>query len=88
MQRTKIIATQEVTGTSAGAATSIGSATCVRLCNDSGALVTVGINTLVGAATTAFFVMPNNTVEFVEKLPTDVIWSSSGIKANKVGFTN
>jgi hypothetical protein len=44
---------------------------------------------VVGAATTSFFSMPNNTVEFLSKLPTDVIWTDgAAIKANKVAFTN
>jgi len=88
MQRTKIIETEVSTGGSAGAATSIGSATCVRLHNNTGSIITVGVSTIVGAATTNYFTMPANSVEFLEKLPTDVIWTSSSIKAAKVGFTN
>lgn len=88
MQRTKITESEVLTSTSAGAATSIGSATCVRLYNNQNSSVIVGINTLVGAAQTSFFTMPQNSVEFLEKLPTDVIWSSLSIKANKVAFTN
>ena len=88
MQRTKIIETEVSTGISAGAATSIGSATCVRLHNDTAGIVTVGVSTIVGAASTNYFTMPGNSVEFLEKLPTDVIWSVTSIKASKVGFTN
>ena len=88
MQRTKIIETEVSTGASAGAATSIGSATCVRLHNNTAGVVTVGVSTIVGAATTNYFSMPGNSVEFLEKLPSEVIWSSSAIKASKVGFTN
>lgn len=88
MQRTKIIESEVTTGTTAGTASSIGSATCVRLCNNTGSLVTVGVSTMVGAATTNFFTMPSYAVEFLEKFPNDVIWSSSAIKASKVGFTN
>jgi hypothetical protein len=88
MQRTKIIETEVSTGASAGAATSIGSASCVRLHNDTSGIVTVGVSTSVGAATTNYFSMPGNTVEFLEKFPTDVIWTSTSIKAAKVGFTN
>ena len=88
MQRTKIIETEVATGATAGAATSIGSATCVRLHNDTAGIVTVGVSTIVGAASTAYFTMPGNSVEFLEKLPTDVIWSTASIKATKVGFTN
>jgi hypothetical protein len=88
MQRTKIIGTIVQTATSAGAATSIGSATCVRLFNNTAGVSTVSISTSVGAATTLSFSMPSNSVEFIEKLPTDVIFTSVAIQANQVGFTN
>jgi hypothetical protein len=88
MQRTKIIETEVATAISAGTATSIGSATCVRIHNNTAGIVTVGVSTLVGAATTVYFSMPANSVEFLEKLPSDVIWTSAEIKASKVGFTN
>ena len=88
MQRTRIIETEISTETNAGAATSISNATCVRLHNTTSGIVTVGVSTLVGAATTNYFSMPANSVEFLEKFPTDVIWTSSAIKASKVGFTN
>jgi len=88
MQRTKIIETEVDTGTSAGLASSISNSTCVRLHNSTSSIVTVGVSTIVGAATTNYFSMPANSVEFLEKLPTDVIWTSAAIKASKVGFTN
>ena len=88
MQRTKIIETEVATPTSAGAASSISSASCVRLHNNTSGIVTVGISTLVGAATTNYFSMPGNSVEFLEKFPTDVMWTSVEIKVSKVGFTN
>jgi hypothetical protein len=85
---TKIISTQVDTATSAGAATSISSATCVRLYNNTSGVATVGVSTMVGAATTNYFAMPAGSVEFLAKSPTDVIWTSVAIKANQVGFTN
>ncbi len=88
MQRTKIIESEIATATSAGTATSISNATCVRLHNNTSGIATVGVSTLVGAATTAYFSMPANSVEFLEKLSTDVIWTSTQIKASKVGLTN
>ena len=88
MQRTKIIETEVSTGASAGAATSIGNATCVRLHNDTAGVATVGVSTIVGAATTSYFSMPGNSVEFLEKYSTDVIWTSPAIQAAKVGLTN
>lgn len=88
MQRTKVIETEVATETSAGSATSIGSASCVRLHNITSGIVTVGVSTMVGAATTVYFSMPGNSVEFLEKLPTEVLWTSVAIQASKVGFTN
>jgi hypothetical protein len=88
MQRTRVIESEVSTGASAGAATSIGSATCVRIHNNTAGIITVGVSTVVGAATTIYFSMPGNSVEFLEKLPSDVIWTSASIKASKVGFTN
>jgi hypothetical protein len=88
MQITKVIATEVNTATTAGTATSISDATCVRLFNTTGGDVTIGINTIVGAATTSFFTMPTKSVEFLQKFSSDVIWTSSAIKANKVAFTN
>ncbi len=88
MQRTRIIETEIATQTSAGSATSISNATCVRLHNDTSGVATIAISTSVGAATTNYFSMPAYSVEFLEKLPTDVIWTTPAIKASKVGFTN
>jgi hypothetical protein len=88
MQRTRIIETEVGTGTTVGSATSINSATCVRLCNNTTGIVTVGVATQVGASSALEFTMPGNSVEFLEKLPTDVVYSSTSIKASKVGFTN
>jgi archaellin len=89
MSITKIIGTEVATPTTAGAASSISSATCVRLYNDKNEHVIVNISPSVGAATTLSFHLPKESVEFVAKLPTDVIWTdASSIKANKVAFTN
>lgn len=88
MQRTKLIGTIVPTPTTAGTASSIGSATCVRLFNNTSGVSTVSISTVVGAATSVSFSIPQNGVEFLEKLPTDVIFTTVAIQANKVGFTN
>jgi hypothetical protein len=85
---TKIVADQVNTPTTAGTASSIASATCVRLFNNTLGVATVGVSTLVGAASTSFFAMPAGSVEFLTKLPTDVIWTSPTIRANQVAFTN
>jgi hypothetical protein len=88
MSITKVILTEEVTATTAGTASSITGATCVRLYNNQSGIVTVGVSTLVGAATTNYFAMPAASIEFLQKSGTDVIWTSLAIKANKVAFTN
>jgi hypothetical protein len=88
MQRTRIVETEIATPTTAGTASSIGSAKCVRLHNNTGGIATVGVSTLVGAATTTFFSMPANSVEFLEKSVQDVIWTTPAIRVSKVGFTN
>ena len=89
MQRTKLIATEIAMPTTAGAASSISEATCVRLFNGSGAAAIVSISTVVGAATTNEFTMATGSVEFLQKAATDVIFASAAtVKASKVGFTN
>lgn len=88
MQRTKIIESEVGTGTSVGSATNINNATCVRLHNNTTGIVTVGIATEVSAASSIEFSMPGNSIEFLEKLPSEVIYTSISIKASKVGFTN
>lgn len=87
-QRIKLVETEVATATSAGAATSITQATCVRLYNSTAGDVTVNLNPSVGSATTTSFTMPTKSVEYLEKLPTDVVYTSSAIKAAKVAFTN
>lgn len=88
MQRTRIIESEVGTGTTIGAATSINSATCVRLHNDTSGIVLVGVATNTSAGIALTFTMPGNSIEFLEKLPTEVIYTSTSIKASKVGFTN
>jgi hypothetical protein len=88
MQITKVIETQISTPTTVGTATSLNSATCVRLCNDTGGEIVVSISTSVGAATSNSFTLPRYSVEFLQKSSSDVIFTNSAIKANKVGFTN
>ena len=88
MQRTRIIESEVGTGTTVGSATNISNATCVRLHNNTSGVSTVGIATEVGAASALTFSIPANSVEFVEKLPSEVLYASPSIKASKVGFTN
>jgi hypothetical protein len=89
MQVTKPLSIETDLATSSGAGTSILSATCVRLYNGAGAATTIVISDSVGASASYSFTLPAGSVEFVQKLPTDIIWASaSSIKVTKVGFTN
>jgi hypothetical protein len=89
MQRTKPLSIEEDLETSSGSGTSISSATCVRLYNGAGAATTIAISASVGASASYTFTLPSGAVEFIEKLPTDIIWAAAAsIKASKVGLTN
>ena len=85
---TKIVSTEVETGANPGAATSISDATLVRLFNSHSGDVVVAISSVVGAASSSYFTMATKQVEFLQKSPTDVIWTDTSIKANKVAFTN
>ena len=85
-QRVNLIANEQASPTTAGTASSISKATCVRLYNQTGS--DVDVSATVGAASTNQFTMAAGRTEFLEKLSTDVIFTSGGIKAAKVGFTN
>jgi hypothetical protein len=88
MQRTKVVETEIASPTTAGTASSISNAKCLRLHNNTSGVATVGVSTLVGAATTVYFSIPANTVEFLEKEIRDVIWTTPAIRVSKVGFSN
>ena len=64
-------------GVNAANASTFGSATVVRLCNNGGTarLVTV-IDEVGGSTTIGTFTMPGNTVEFVEKKSTEAIFAA------------
>ena len=85
-QRVNLIANEQATPTTAGTASSISKATCVRLYNQTGGDVVVNVSATVGAASTNQFTMSAGRTEFLEKLHTDVIFTSGAIKAAKVGF--
>ena len=67
---------QAAGGTDAAGASTFGSATVVRLCNNGSTarLVTV-IDSVGGSTTIGTFTMPANTVEFVEKKSTEAIFA-------------
>jgi hypothetical protein len=75
---TNIKGTQAACGTNAAGASTFGSATVVRLCNNSDTASLVSIIDEVGGSTTiGTFTMPGNTVEFVEKKPTEAIFAQA-----------
>jgi hypothetical protein len=89
MQRTKVITTEVGLATSAAGGLTVSDATCVRLYNGAGGVATVSIASTVGAGDTATITMPQETVEFLEKPASYVVWASStSVKAAKVGLTN
>lgn len=87
MTRALIIGDEIAIPTAAGSATSFAQATVVRVVNVSGSTGTIGVSTVVGAASTAFITIPDGTVEFIEKKPNDVCYATGTIRGAKVGYT-
>ena len=86
---TNIKGSQAACGTNAAGASTIGSATVVRLCNNGGTarLISV-INELGGSTTIGTFTMPGNTVEFVEKKSTEAIFAAdTSVLGSAVGYS-
>ena len=87
MARTLILGNEDNLPTAVGSATSLSSATVVRVANVSGSDATLSQNPSVGSATTFTITIPNGRVEYIEKKPTDVLYATGTIRAAKVGFT-
>ena len=85
--RALVLGNEIAVPTAAGSATSFAQATVIRVVNVSGSSATIGVCTVVGAATTNFITIPEGTVEYVEKKSTDVCYGTGTIRAAKVGFT-
>ena len=86
---TLIKGTETACGTNAAAASTFGSATVVRLVNNSATarLVTV-IDEVGGSTTIGTFTLPGNKVEFVEKKPTEAIFAANTtVLGAKAGYT-
>ena len=86
---TLIKGTEAACGTNAAGASTFGSATAVRLINNSGTarLVTV-IDEVGGSTTIGTFTMPGNTVEVVEKKSTEAIFAPANtVLGAAVGYT-
>lgn len=87
MARTLIIGDEIAIPTAAGSATSLEQATVIRVVNVSGSAGTIGVSTIVGAATTTFITIPDGKVEYVEKKPNHVVYGTGTLRGTKVGFT-
>jgi len=87
MARTLIIGDEIAIPTAAGSATSLEQATVVRVVNVSGSSATIGVSTIVGAATSTFITIPTGAVEYVEKKPNHVMYGTGTVRGAKVGFT-
>ena len=87
---TLVKGTEAACGTNAAGASTFGSATAVRLVNNSATARLVSIIDEVGGSTTiGTFTMPGNTVEFVEKKSTEAIFAAhASVLGTSVGYTN
>ena len=86
---TLIKGTEAACGTNAAGASTFGSATAVRLINNSGTARLVSVIDSVGGSTTiGTFTMPGNTVEVVEKKSTEAIFAAANtVLGAAVGYT-
>ena len=86
MAKASIFGTEIAIPTTAGAATSFGEATVVRVVNVSGSSATVGVATEVGQ-TGRFITIPTGTVQYVEKKHTEVLYATGTVRGARVGYT-
>ena len=86
---TLIKGTEAACGTNAAGASTFGSATAVRLVNNSTTARLVSVIDSVGGSTTiGTFTMPGNTVEVVEKKSTEAIFAAANtVLGAAVGYT-
>ena len=90
MTRTLVTGSEAACGTDTAGSSTFGSATVVRLCNNSGTARLVSVIDSVGGSTTiGTFTMPGNTVEFVEKKSTEAIFAANAsVLGSSVGYAN
>ena len=86
---TLIKGTEAAGGTNAAGASTFGSATAVRLVNNSGTARLVSVIDSVGGSTTiGTFTLPGNAVEVVEKKSTEAIFAAhAAVLGAAVGYT-
>ena len=90
MSRTLIKGAEAACGTNAAGASTFGSATVVRLVNNSATARLVSVIDSVGGSTTiGTFTLPGNAVEFVEKKSTEAIFAANAaVLGAAAGYTN
>ena len=86
---TLIKGTEAACGTDAAGSSTFGSATAVRLVNNSGTARLVSVIDSVGGSTTiGTFTLPGNAVEVVEKKSTEAIFAANAaVLGSAVGYT-
>ena len=87
MTRALVLGNEIAVPTVSSSASNFSLATVIRVVNVSGSSGTIGVSTVVGAATTSFITIPNGTVEYVEKKATEGCYGTGTLRAAKVGFT-
>ena len=87
MTRALVLGNEIAVPTVSSSASNFSLATVIRVVNVSGSSGTIGVSTVVGAATTSFITIPNGTVEYVENKATEVCYGTGTLRAAKVGFT-
>ena len=89
MTRTLVTGTEAACGVDAANASTFGSATVVRLVNTTSTARVVTVATAVGGSTVGTFTLLGNTVEFVDKKPTQAIFAAhASVLGTSVGYAN
>ena len=87
--RTLVTGSEAACGTDAAGASTFGSATVVRLVNTTSTARVVTVATAVGGTTVGTFTLLGNTVEFVDKKPTQAIFAAHAtVLGTSVGYAN
>ena len=89
MTRTLVTGSEAACGVDAANASTFGSATVVRLVNTTSTARVVTVATAVGGTTVGTFTLLGNTVEFVDKKPTQAIFAAHAtVLGASVGYAN
>ena len=89
MTRTLVTGSEAACGVDAANASTFGSATVVRLVNTTSTARLVTVAAAVGGSTVGTFTLLGNTVEFVDKKPTQAIFAAhASVLGTSVGYAN